>query len=103
MEEFTLRGPELRAVTGRYQYLRGTIARLRVALTVVEKVANLSLGGNYSQAFNTAVHNAVKADLCMVVAVGNSNEDARHFLRPPSRLPTVGSIDVTDTKSGFSN
>ena len=64
----------------------------------------MSLGGSYSQAFNAAIHNAVKAGLCMVVAAGTSNEDARHFSLGPEPLAyTFGSIDATDTNSGFYN
>ena len=69
-----------------------------------EKVPNMSLGHSYSQAFNTAVHNAVRAGLCMVVAAGNSNEDARHFSPASEPLAyTDGSIDATDTNCGFYN
>ena len=42
------------------------------------------------------------AGLCMVFAAGNSNEDARHFSPASEPLAyTVGSIDATDTNSGF--
>ena len=64
----------------------------------------MSLGGSYSQALNNAVAAAVRAGLCMVVAAGNNNEDARHFSPAAEPLAyTVGSIDPTDIKSSFSN
>ena len=40
------------------------------------EVANLSLGGGFSQALNDAVANAVDAGVTMVVAAGNSSADA---------------------------
>jgi len=39
-------------------------------------VANMSIGGLYSQAIDTAVENAVAAGIVVVVAAGNNNKDA---------------------------
>ena len=49
----------------------------------------MSLGGSYSQAFSTAVHNAVEAYLCMVVAAGTAMRMRAIFRRLPSRLTTL--------------
>ena len=45
-------------------------------------VANMSLGGGFSQALNTAVANSIKAGVSYTIAAGNSNLDARaRYLR----------------------
>ena len=66
----------------------GTMVTARSADSGGE-VSNLSFGGSYSQAFNNAVHNAVEACLCMVVAAGTAMRMRAIFRRPPSRLPTL--------------
>ena len=67
-------------------------------------VANMSLGGGFSQSINTAVADAVNAGVTMVVAAGNENEDA--CFKSPASEPlaiTVGSTTSSDARSGFSN
>ncbi|XP_071487739.1 aqualysin-1-like [Diadema antillarum] len=67
-------------------------------------VASMSLGGSYSNSENEAVKNARKAEIVVVVAAGNSDEDACDT--SPASAPdaiTVGSTDYTDTRSYFSN
>jgi len=71
-------------------------------------VANLSLGGGFSAALNTAVTNAMKAGLFTVVAAGNSNADACNYSPSSAKdVITVGSSDSspsqTDVRSYFSN
>ena len=67
-------------------------------------VANMSLGGGFSSALNTAVSNAVLAGVTFAVAAGNENSDAC-FRSPASaaNVLTVGSTTSTDAKSSFSN
>ena len=68
------------------------------------KVANMSLGGGFSQALNNTVDAAVRAGLTVVVSAGNTNIDSK--TRSPASAPlafTIGSIDPADTKSSFSN
>lgn len=64
----------------------------------------MSLGGPLSKPLNAAVAAAVRAGMTMVVAAGNGNKDAKDFspASEPSAI-TVGSIDVTDKMSSFSN
>jgi len=68
-------------------------------------VASMSLGGpGTQQAMRDAVDAAVNAGVVVVVAGGNSNQDACKF--SPAFVPsaiTVGSTTSTDTRSSFSN
>ena len=64
----------------------------------------MSLGGGFSQASNNAVAAAYRAGLAVIVAAGNSNKDAKDFSPASEPLAyTIGSIDVLDQKSSFSN
>ena len=67
-------------------------------------VANLSLGGGYSQIMNKMVDAAVAAGIHFVVAAGNENDDAC-FTSPASarNVVTVGASDVHDVRAAFSN
>ncbi|KAI0200716.1 subtilisin-like protease PR1K [Astrocystis sublimbata] len=67
-------------------------------------VVNLSLGGSYSSAVNSAAANVVSAGNFMAVAAGNEAMDAANS--SPASEPsvcTVGATDKTDTLSYFSN
>jgi serine protease len=68
-------------------------------------VANMSLGGSFSAAVNTAVKKAVNSGVVMVVAAGNDNKNACDD--SPSSEPsaiTVGAIDPqSDIRASFSN
>ncbi|MFM8773509.1 MAG: S8 family serine peptidase, partial [Actinomycetota bacterium] len=67
-------------------------------------VANLSLGGGASASVDTAIQGAIDDGVTVVVAAGNSNADACNY--SPARVPsalTVGAVDNTDTRAGFSN
>ena len=67
-------------------------------------VANMSLGGGFSAALNTAVQNSIAAGVTFAVAAGNSNANACNY--SPSSAPdalTVGSTTSTDARSSFSN
>jgi subtilisin family serine protease len=67
-------------------------------------VANMSLGGGFSSASNTAVNNLRNAGVFVAVAAGNSNANACNF-SPASATGayTVASSDRSDRKSSFSN
>jgi len=67
-------------------------------------VANMSLGGGFSQASNTAVKNLHESGVLTAVAAGNSNASACNY--SPASEPaaiTVGSTTNSDARSSFSN
>jgi subtilisin family serine protease len=67
-------------------------------------VANMSIGGSYSSAVNTAVQNSINSGVTYVVAAGNSAADACAY--SPSSAPaaiTVGASGGTDVQASFSN
>jgi subtilisin family serine protease len=67
-------------------------------------VANLSLGGGFSSATNTAVNNLANSGVFVAVASGNSNADACNF--SPASAANVTSVNAssnTDAKASFSN
>jgi subtilisin family serine protease len=67
-------------------------------------VANMSLGGGYSSAENTAVTNLVNSGVFLAVAAGNENQNACNV--SPASAPavtTVAASDRTDTRASFSN
>ena len=67
-------------------------------------VANMSLGGGYSSALNTAVTNLSNSGVFVAVAAGNSNANACNY-SPASAggVVTVASSTSSDAKSSFSN
>lgn len=67
-------------------------------------VANMSLGGGFSQALNDAVTNSTLRGVTYAVAAGNSNDNACNY-SPSSTVQalTVGATDNTDTRAWFSN
>lgn len=74
------------------------------ANAVKPAVANMSLGGGFSIALNTAVANSVASGVVYTVSAGNSNANACSYspASEPSAI-TVGSTTQTDARSGFSN
>ncbi len=67
-------------------------------------VANMSLGGGASQATDDAVARMTAAGVTVVVAAGNSNDNACNY--SPARAAsaiTVGSTTNTDARSSFSS
>jgi hypothetical protein len=84
----------------------GVIAGINWVTTnhVKPAVANMSLGGGFSFAVNTAVEKSIKAGVTYVVAAGNEDVDAC-TKSPASTLTaiTVGATDITDTRATFSN
>ena len=67
-------------------------------------VANMSLGGGFSTASNTAANNLANAGVFLAVAAGNSNANACNY-SPSSaaNATTVASSTSSDAKSSFSN
>jgi subtilase family serine protease len=67
-------------------------------------VANMSLGGDPSDALDAAVRSSIAAGITYVVAAGNSFSNASNF--SPARVAeavTVGATDVNDVRAFFSN
>jgi subtilisin family serine protease len=69
-----------------------------------KSVVNMSLGGSYTASVNAAVKAATDAGLTVVVAAGNSNDDAAYYspASSPSAI-TVGAVEGTNTRTWFSN
>jgi len=63
-------------------------------------VANMSLGGGYSAALNSAVKAAVTAGVTFVVAAGNSNDDACSY--SPASEPSAISVCASDIEESGS-
>jgi subtilisin family serine protease len=64
----------------------------------------MSLGGSKSTAVNSAVKSTVSSGVTVVVAAGNSDDDAANY--SPASEPTaitVGAIDSNDARASFSN
>lgn len=74
------------------------------AATPSKSVLSMSLGGSYSSAVNSAVKSTVSKGVTVVVAAGNSDDDAGSY-SPASEATaiTVGAIDSADTRASFSN
>jgi len=67
-------------------------------------VANMSLGGGYSSALNTATNNLSNAGVHVSVAAGNENQDACNVSPASASAPTVvAASDKTDIRATFSN
>jgi aqualysin 1 len=67
-------------------------------------VANMSLGGGYSQALNAAVTNSITAGVVYAVAAGNDGADA--CTKSPASAPaalTVAATAATDSRASWSN
>lgn len=67
-------------------------------------VANMSLGGPFSQALEDAITQSIKSGVTYVVAAGNENQSA--CIGSPSHLSLaikVGSTSANDARSSFSN
>ncbi len=70
----------------------------------VSAVANMSLGGGYSLALNTATQNAIADGISFVVAAGNDNAIACNY--SPASTPnaiTVGATTSSDARASYSN
>ena len=71
---------------------------------VTPAVANMSLGGGASAALDTAVANAIAANVTFAVAAGNDNLNACNY--SPARTAaalTVGATTSTDARASYSN
>lgn len=75
-----------------------------VSKTKKPSVANLSLGGGFSQENNDAIERATQAGVTMIVAAGNDDSDACNY--SPASAPsaiTVGATDDSNSRAYYSN
>ena len=63
------------------------------------EVANMSLGGGFSQAINDAVKKGTQAGIVFVVAAGNSGWDAANY--SPASEPTALTVSALDDNDGL--
>ena len=71
---------------------------------VLPAVANMSLGGSFSTAVNSAVQRSISAGVTYVISAMNDNVDACNV--SPASTPqalTVGATDRSDARATFSN
>ncbi|OBT71767.1 hypothetical protein VF21_09409 [Pseudogymnoascus sp. 05NY08] len=69
-----------------------------------KSVLSMSLGGSYSAALNSAVESTISNGVTVVVAAGNDGADASNYSPASAKNAiTVGAIDNTDARAGFSN
>ena len=74
------------------------------AHAVKPAVANMSVGGGFSAALNSAVTSSIASGVTIAVAAGNSGQDACASSPGSARgAITVGATDITDARAGFSN
>ena len=67
-------------------------------------VANMSLGGGYSAALNTAVNNLANSGVFVAVAAGNENQNACNVSpASASAVYTTAASTITDYKASYSN
>jgi serine protease len=74
------------------------------AITGRKSIANLSLGGGFSQTENDAIAAATAAGVTMVVAAGNDDSDACNY--SPASAPeaiTVAASDINNVRASYSN
>jgi subtilisin family serine protease len=65
--------------------------------SAARKVANMSLGGGYSQAVNDAARNMVNNDVAVAVAAGNDGADAS--TKSPASEPSVLTVAAHDSNN----
>jgi serine protease len=76
----------------------------RATTTGNPSIANLSLGGGFSQATNDAVAAATASGVTMVVAAGNDNSDACNYSPASEPLAiTVAASDINNARASYSN
>jgi oryzin len=80
------------------------VGNITVENRASRSVISMSLGGPYSDAFNTAVNAAYKAGILSVVAAGNAFDDAKYYSPASAKdALTIGAADVSDSMAYFSN
>lgn len=67
-------------------------------------VVNMSLGGKYQQIYNDIINDMMLHNIIVVVAAGNSRQDACNYTPAAAYLAvTVGATNIKDERAHFSN
>ncbi|KAF4339199.1 alkaline protease 1 [Fusarium beomiforme] len=91
-------------MAGVIQGLQWTVKNAKARGISKKAVINMSLGGYYTAAVNDAVKAATDAGLTVVVAAGNSNDDASYY--SPASAPsaiTVAAVEGANYRTPWSN
>ncbi|KNB07705.1 hypothetical protein FOXG_08795 [Fusarium oxysporum f. sp. lycopersici 4287] len=91
-------------MAGVIQGLQWTVKNAKARGVTKKAVINMSLGGYYTAAVNDAVKAATDAGLTVVVAAGNSDDDASYY--SPASAPsaiTVGAVESSNYRTAWSN
>ncbi|EWY97176.1 hypothetical protein FOYG_05650 [Fusarium oxysporum NRRL 32931] len=91
-------------MAGVIQGLQWTVKNAKARGVTKKAVINMSLGGYYTAAVNDAVKAATDAGLTVVVAAGNSDDDASYY--SPASAPsaiTVGAVEASNYRTAWSN
>lgn len=68
-----------------------------------KSVVNLSIGGIYNDILNEAVNALIRQGVHVVVAAGNTNENACFTSPASSKAIVIGASDSQDQRASFSN
>lgn len=91
-------------MAGILQGIQWAVADAKAKGVANKSVLNLSLGGYYSASVNAGVKAATDAGLTVVVAAGNSNDNAQYYSpASASSAITVGAVEGTKGRAYFSN
>jgi len=67
-------------------------------------IMTMSLGGGYSELYDSVVDSIKKEGVMVIVAAGNSNDDACYYSpAAASGAFTVGATTIDDVRASFSN
>lgn len=83
--------------------LDNTYGGLDYAITIGADVVNMSFGGQYSLTFAALVNVAYDSNMVLVASAGNNNQQVSSYPAGYNHVISVGSTDLSDNKSSFSN
>lgn len=83
--------------------LDNTYGGLDYAITIGADVVNMSFGGSYSLTFASLCNVAYDSSIVLVASAGNDGQQIAKYPAGYNHVISVGSTDLSDGKSGFSN